>query len=118
MIEKLERSEGKNLGLKITGKLVDEDYNILTPLFEKQIKEEGKSNCLFLLNDFHGWDLHGAWDDFIFGMHFRDSINKVAMVGDKKWEELMTLLAKPFMKGEVRYFDHAEIEKAWEWIEE
>ena len=35
-------------------------------------------------------------------------------MGDKKWEEWLTDLGKPFFR--VRYFDRSEEAKAWEWL--
>jgi len=39
-------------------------------------------------------------------------------VGDKKWEEVMSVFAKLFTTAKVRYFDHAEIADARKWLAE
>jgi hypothetical protein len=49
--------------------------------------------------------------------HFAD-IQRLAMVGDKKWERGMAAFCKPFTKAAIRYFDHAEAAKAWKWLDE
>ena len=41
---------------------------------------------------------------------------KIAVVGDKTWEEWMVKLMKPFTSGEVEYFAMEEKKKAWAWV--
>ncbi|VAV82315.1 hypothetical protein MNBD_DELTA01-654 [hydrothermal vent metagenome] len=117
MIEKLDRSAGKMVGYKISGKLHDEDYKKFVPEIEAVIEKEGPVRVLLVMRDFHGWDLHAAWDDLKFDIkHYKD-LERIAMVGENKWEEWMTKLSKPFIKGNVRYFDSHELEEAWKWLE-
>jgi hypothetical protein len=65
---------------------------------------------------FHGWEASAAWEDTKFGIkHFAD-IERLAMVGDKEWQDGMALFCKPFTKAMVRYFDHAEAVEARKWL--
>ena len=116
MIKKLEEGRGKIIGFEISGKLHDVDYKTFIPEVEEIIQKHGKAKILSYFRDFHGWDLHAFWDDLGFGLkHFGD-IPKIAMVGDKKWEEWMTAICKPFTKAKVKYFDESEIDEAWVWL--
>ena len=118
MIRKLEKSKGKVIGFELSGKLHDEDYQVLVPEVEKVIDREGSVRLLLHLVDFQGWDLHAAWDDMKFGVkHYRD-FERVAIVGDKTWEEWMARLATPFTSSGSRFFHDDEIEAAWDWLEE
>jgi SpoIIAA-like len=47
--------------------------------------------------------------------HF-NQIERVAMVGDKKWQKWMVAFCKPFTTGKVRYFDHEKLDKARVWV--
>jgi SpoIIAA-like len=116
MFQKLSESSEKVLGFKVSGKLTDEDYKVFVPQIEKIIQEFGRISLLLELDDFHGWDLGAAWDDFKFGMKHSKDFKQVAIVGDKKWEEWMARLAKPFMKAEVKYFEGSQLQDAWEWL--
>jgi hypothetical protein len=51
------------------------------------------------------------WD----AKHF-NQIERVAMVGDKKWQEWMAAFCKPFTTGKVRYFDHEKLDEARTWV--
>jgi len=117
MIEKLARSSGPVLGFKMSGKLHDEDYRQFVPLVEETIKEHGKARLLAQFHDFHGWDLQALWDDIKFSTKHCTDVAQVALVGEKKWEEWMAKVCKPFTMAKVKYFDAAQIEEAWQWLE-
>lgn len=119
MITVMQTNHPRVVGFKMSGKLKDEDYSNFVPVADRIVAEaHGKVRLLVQLEDFHGWDLHGAWDDFKFGVkHYADT-ERIAMVGEKKWEEWMTRLWKPFTQAEVRYFDVKKIQQAWDWVRE
>jgi len=72
---------------------------------------------LFELDNFSGWDLETAEDDFKFGMKHSDDPERIAIVGDKAWEHWMTLMTKPFLpSGKVRYFNRVNLQGAWDWL--
>src|SRR5208282_2824693 len=55
-------------------------------------------------------------EDIKFDMkHFAD-IERLAMVGDKKWQQGMAAFCKPFTKATIRYLDHAEADEARKWL--
>ena len=109
---------GKVLHVRVSGKLAAEDYKEFTPEFEKLILDHGKIRVLFEMVDFHGWDAAALWEDMKLDFkHFKD-IERLAMVGDKAWEEGMSFFCKPFTTAEVRYFGHHEMERARQWISE
>jgi len=120
MIEKLPQSTDGVFGVRLSGKLTHDDYQkTLIPMFDQAIEKSGKIRVLLdLAEDFRGWELHAAWDDFVFGLkHFND-FEKIALVGDKDWEEWMAKLAKPFTKADVKFFKRPETEEAWKWLAE
>jgi hypothetical protein len=67
---------------------------------------------------FQGWEAAAAWEDLKLGVrHFAD-IEKIAMVGETKWQHGMAMFCKPFTKAAVRYFDHAAAAEAQKWLAE
>ena len=102
----------------MTGKLHDEDYKQFVPIVEAAIKANGKVRMLAQFEDFHGWDLHAMWDDTVFATKHCADIERIALVGDKKWEEWMAKICKPFTKAKIRYFDASQVEAGWKWLEE
>ena len=100
MIETLQTGSPKVIGLRLYGKLHDEDYRTMEPAVEATMAAEGKVRLFAQFDkDFHGWDLHAAWDDFRFGMrHYRD-FDRIAMVGDRRWEEWMATFVQAVYQG-------------------
>ncbi|WP_404308550.1 SpoIIAA family protein [Neorhodopirellula lusitana] len=112
-----EIAAGKVIEVDVTGKLTKEAYAEFMPMTEERIKEHGKVRILFVMHDFHGWDMGAAWEDIKFDMkHFND-IERLAIVGESKWEKGMSVFCRPFTTAEIKYFDIADVEKAREWIE-
>ena len=93
MIELLPQTSDKVLAFKMSGKLHDEDYKQFVPLVDASIAKQGKVRLLAQFHDFHGWDLHALWDDIKFSTTHCAKIERIAMVGDKKWERWMAAVA-------------------------
>lgn len=119
MIERIDSASPKVVGFRLSGKLHDEDYKTFVPAMDAAVAAAGgKVRMLVLLEDFHGWDLRAAWDDTKFALKHYSDFERIAMVGDKKWEEWMTTVCKPFTRASIRYFDAAQTEAAWAWVRE
>ena len=70
------------------------------------------------MHDFEGWTAGALWEDTKFAAkHFND-IERVAVVGEARWQKGITVFGKPFTSADVRYFDMQEIDRAREWIRE
>jgi hypothetical protein len=101
--------------LTLNGTLTHEDYTILIPMIENSVKlvENPKINMLLDARKFTGWEAQAAWDDFKFGMEFREIFSKIAIVGTKTWQEYLAKMGNWFIDGEVRFFDEIEEAKQW-----
>jgi len=113
-----EESTGKILVVHINGKLAKADYEHFVPELERLVRQHGKLRVLFDMTDFHGWEGGALWEDIKFDIkHFGD-IERLAMVGETKWQHGMATFCKPFTKATIRYFDHAEAGAARKWLGE
>lgn len=111
-----ETNGGKVLEIQLTGKLAKEDYEHFVPAVERLVKEHGKIRMLVEMHDFHGWTAGALWQDIKFDAgHFAD-IERLAIVGEKKWQHGMAVFCKPFTAAKVRYFDRPAIDQAREWL--
>ena len=119
MLQFLPVADGNILAARASGKLSHEDYQNFLPKLEKEIKSLGKISLLLELDNFHGWDLKAAKDDFEFGMQHMDDFDRIAIVGEKAWERWMVAMMKPFVPfGGIRYFDRDKLQQAWDWLRE
>jgi len=111
-----EKEQGKVFDVLVRGKLTKEDYKAFVPSFEAAVKKVGKVRVLFEMRDFHGWEAGALWEDVKFDLkHFKD-IERLAMVGDRKWEKGMSVFCKPFTAAKIKYFDVAQRAEAEEWL--
>jgi hypothetical protein len=118
MIQQLDTGSEKVLGFKLSGKLHDEDYKTFVPLVDHAIQKDGKVRVLAQFEDFHGWDMHALWDDIKFSTTHCTKIERIALVGESKWEEWMAKVCKPFTLAKIQYFDKADLGKAKAWLQE
>ncbi len=117
-VELQEEADGKVLVIGLTGKLTKEDYGHFTPEVERLIRRHGKLRVLVRMHDFHGWSMGALWEDVKFDLrHFRD-IERLALVGESKWEAGMAVFCKPFTAATVRYFDQSKSDEAFLWVRE
>jgi hypothetical protein len=102
--------------IDIYGKLEHKDYEVMTPVLERIVKQAKKRglNVLVDMRDFEGWSARAALDDMKLGLKLRNSFDKMAVVGDKKWEELAVEFASGFTKGKLKFFKN--IDKAIKWL--
>jgi hypothetical protein len=118
MIDQLSGSSDAVLGFKLSGKLHDEDYKKFEPVIDKAVAAHGKARILAQFEDFHGWDMHALWDDIKFSTTHCTKIDRIALVGEKKWEQWMAKVCKPFTMAKIRYFDRSQLNDAWAWVKE
>ena len=105
------------LHVKVTGKLTKEAYEELAPVVTEQIQEFGKLRILFEMHDFHGWTAGALLEDLKFDFKHWKDIERLAIVGESKWEAGMAAFCKPFTAAKIQYFDAAKIDEAKSWIE-
>ena len=117
MTDQIEITEsGKLLEVRITGKLTREFYEAFAPRVDALIRQHGAIRILVEMHDFHGWTLGALWEDMKFDCaHWKD-IERLAIVGESKWEQGMVAFCKPFTKATIQYFDHAKLADARQWI--
>jgi len=113
-----EDAGGKVLMADLTGKLTTQDYEHFIPEFERLIQQHGKIRMLARMHDFHGWSLGALWQDVKFGIRHFAHIERLAFVGDRKWEAAVAALCKPFTRATVHYFDESRADEAAVWIHE
>ena len=104
-----------NVVLKATGKLTHADYSVMVPMMKQAVQSipNIKVNMLIDATEFEGWELEAAWDDFKFGMEYKDTFLKVAIVGTSTWQEYIAKMGDWFMHGEVKFFYELNEANAW-----
>lgn len=115
-IDLAELEGGRLLHVRVSGKLSKEDYHHFVPEVERLIGQHGKLRLLFEMHDFHGWEAGALWEDIKFDLkHFKD-IERLAMVGESRWQAGMSHFCKPFTTAKIEYFDHTRLADAQSWL--
>ena len=91
-----ETTNGKIVEVKLTGKLFTEDYETFVPVVDQLVKQHRKLRMLVAMQDFHGWTAGAAWEDTRALHHFRD-IERLAIVGEAKWQHGLAVFCKPLL---------------------
>ena len=117
MLENLSQSTGNISGYKAVGKITRDDYTILTADVEALLQQEASICLLLEMEEFEGEKIKAWGADIKFGHEYRKKIAKMAIVGDKKWQDWMTALVDPFYAREAEFFPIEERAAAWEWLQ-
>ena len=116
MLEKMSESAGNVVGYRVSGHVTKEDYATLMPEVQALVDREGSIRLLLDLENFQ-WEEVSAWGaDLKFGQTYRHKIDKLAIVGDKRWQHLIANLADPFYARESKFFHMTDRAAAWEWL--
>jgi len=113
-----EENGGKMLVVHVSGKLAAADYEHFVPEFDRLVRAHGRLRVLFDMTGFHGWTAGALWEDTKFAMHHFRDIDRLAVVGETKWQEGMATFCRPFTNATIRYFDHADASGARTWLGE
>jgi hypothetical protein len=106
------------LTLKAIGKLTHQDYQVITPMIDAAVKEvdSPRIKAIFDVTEMQGWELRAAWDDFKLGLKHGSEFEKIAIYGNKNWQETIAKIGSWFISGEVQYFE--EYQQAFAWLNE
>ena len=113
----LEKSPvGNIVTLKFKGKVSKEDYEDFVPQIENLMKGDAKIRLLVELHDFEGWTAGAKWEDTKFAARHFNDIERLAIVGEARWERGLATFIKPFTMAAVKYFDLQDVDQARQWI--
>ena len=103
------------LSLKATGKLTHEDYLKINPMIDSALEgvDDPEIKAFIDGSELEGWELRAAWDDFQLGLKHDNKFSKIAIFGNKKWQEYTAKIGSWFISGEVKYFEDSQQALAW-----
>jgi hypothetical protein len=120
MIERLPESGEKAFGFKVTGRVTADAVAAFLPQIERAIADRGKRTIGILadLSAMTGTEWAARWKEIEFLSEYADQIERVAVVGAGKWEELKAeiLAGTVLIQAETRYYPQSEILHAWHWV--
>lgn len=107
----------QTLTCRLRGKLTYAELVSVQEEAAQMIRNQGNIRILVLLEDFGGFDRAGNWGDVTFQAANDRSIEKIALVGESKWEDVALLFtAKGIRRVQIEYFSPAELRQAKAWL--
>jgi len=124
MFQVLEGSEGNVLGVEISREYTKEDVEELKKIFDGKIAEgHDRVNILIKIDNLNIGKIHlsAFIDDSMYALKHLDQMRHLAIVGDSKLEKVLVELDNKLFgkkKEELieKYFNVADIDKAWEFV--
>jgi hypothetical protein len=112
----IERSDSEIfLSLKAIGKLTHEDYQTITPMIDAALAEVKSPKVKAFIDgtELDGWEARAAWDDFRIGLKHGNQFGKIAIYGNKRWQQMAVKLAGWFVSGEAKFFEDRDTALEW-----
>jgi hypothetical protein len=115
MIKFLERSKDNVIGFEASGEISESDEREAIQKLDEVIRKYGKISWLVIFDTWKYTSLRAMYEDLSWSLKELKHFDRMAVVGDKKWEELL-IKADGLVFGE-KYFDKAHLEDAWKYVE-
>ncbi len=90
--EVLDSSDGR-LTIKVTGELKKFELDGMQNVARAALKQWAKIRVLVKVEDFRGWERNADWGDVSFMQGDGRNIEKMAIVGDEDWRDLIYAFA-------------------------
>jgi hypothetical protein len=120
VIERLNESQGRAFGFRVTGRVAAEEVEAFLPQVELAIAQRGtrRIGILAELSGMRGAEWRARWSEIRFLANYAEHIERVAIVGASKWEDMKAeiLASTVLAQAETRYYAAAEIQHAWHWL--
>ncbi len=123
MLQLLDLTQKNIIATRANDLLGLKDYEKIHPFIHNIINAGEKVRWYFEMDDGSISNSTGFWEDGVIEVNYgkmtfthSEDIEKIAIVGNKKWENWMRSVMKPFSKASIKYFDMPDKERAIEWI--
>ena len=97
------------------GTLTHDDYVAFMPQLDAAFAEQtgDRLRLLFDARELQGWELRAALDDLKVVMTHGRQVERMALVTDARWMELLSNIGKMLLAGEMRHFHNRDEAEAW-----
>ena len=103
--------------MTISGRLDRSSFKATEEKMTELITSGKQPRILVVLDEFLGWDQQGDWNNLDFMFTHGDKIERIAVVGDKRWEsEVKMFTGAGIRKTPVGYFESDRIDDARAWV--
>jgi hypothetical protein len=116
MVELLPISKDQFVAIRLSGAATPEDYRGLGELLDKKLEKYKMIRVLLRLDGVSLWALRATWEGLRVGLAHRDRIEVLALVGEKKTEQMVAWAVELFTGTVVECFPEDGMDEAWHWL--
>lgn len=110
-------TENGIIAIKASETLSKKDFDKLTPALKEFTATSQDCHLLMILERFKGWeDVSAFWEDLKLDAEFIGEFDRIAIVGEKKWQKWGTNLLDSLTNTELKFFDIKNADDAWLWL--
>ena len=104
------------VSLKVEARLIEEDYDQVLPEIERLIDSCGALRFIVDVTALQAVEPKALLRDILFDLKHREAYRRVAMIGDRTWQQWVTTLSQPLVGGDMKYFRPEQREEAENWV--
>jgi enoyl-CoA hydratase/carnithine racemase len=113
----LQQLDAATLAVTISDVLRQDDLRAIQEASRQVIEREGGIRVLVVLREYRGFEAGADWGDIGFAAEYGDRIERMAIVGDERWEaEALAFTGKGARRTEIEFFPLAEFGAAQAWL--
>lgn len=115
MFNVLDFTRNDLVAIQVEGKIDKKDYKELGELVENKGKDHEKINMYLEFKNIEGVTPKAALDDIMTYFKYVTRFNKIAVLGEESWGNLLASTSNEFYSAEIRFFrlDRKQEAKAW-----
>jgi hypothetical protein len=118
MYRRLPESEGNVIGYELHGSLSREEVREVHRQLERAIGDHGSVRLLLDLTDMSLPDPGAIIEDLKLTPEYINSVDRYAVVGSSRWQDVLASATNAMARGEARYFEKEQTATAWAWLRE
>lgn len=115
----LDQSQDNVLGLRLQGRLTDQDLLTLAAELQEVNDLHGHLRLLLELKSIKNYSPSELWEAISLHTPPLRDVERLALVCDSEdYKRWLDTLSGALIGGEVQYFEPSQLRAAWEWIKE
>jgi len=101
----------------VTGTLTESELTKVQQEATEAMTKLERIRFVVVAEDFRGWQKGDDWSDLTFQFENDGKIERMALVGDRKWKELvLAFVGQGFRDFPIEYFESGQMAKARTWV--
>ena len=116
MLTFLPSKDPSTVAVEFSGKSTEEDAHKLDHYVKEHFLDDKEFNLLAVVDDVDGASLKGLAEGFKFDTKRMKQFNKIAIVADNNWSEMLAGLGNIMPGIDAKQFENDQLDEAWDWI--